>query len=144
MVCRRLCLHALADLRYWYGFDQERRPILWVHPTRKDWKNLDVTAEINLHVAMIEFGLSMMPEGVTTFTVIAHTHGLGFEHVNAGFGKALLKVITVGYPDRLGALYAGPTGTALRTIFSLLSPLMAKRLAEKINLVGNPKKLVLP
>eukprot|EP00038_Savillea_parva_P007124 m.167932 g.167932 ORF g.167932 m.167932 type:complete len:683 (-) comp12897_c0_seq1:200-2248(-) len=124
---------------YWCGFDAEKRPILWVHPTRKDWKNLDLDDEVELHVAMIEYGISIMPPGVTTFVVIANAKGLGFAHINASFAKLMLKIITTGYPDRLEAMYAGPVNMALRSIFSLLAPLMPQSLSSKINLMGTPK-----
>jgi len=122
---------------YWRGYDKHRRPILWVHPPRKDWKRLDLDGEVELHVSIIEYGISIMPPGVSTFTVVANTKGLGFAHINASFAKMMLKLITTGYPDRLGALYAGPVNMALRSIFSLLSPLMPQNLAAKVNLVGS-------
>lgn len=80
-----------------------------------------------------------MPPGVFTFAVVANTKGLGFAHINASFAKMMLKLITTGYPDRLGALYAGPVNMALRSIYSLLSPLMPVNLSAKINLMGTPK-----
>jgi hypothetical protein len=42
------------------------------------------------------------------------------------------------YPDRLGALYAGPVNIAVKVIFAMLSPLMPKRLVNKINLMNKP------
>ena len=43
---------------------------------------------------------------------------------------------TQGYPDRLGAILAGPTAFFLRMMFRLLKPLMPKRLAKKIKLMS--------
>lgn len=80
-----------------------------------------------------------MPPGVHTFSVVANTKGLGFAHINASFAKMMLNLITTGYPDRLGALYAGPVNMALRSIYSILSPLMPMNLTAKINLMGSPK-----
>ena len=87
---------------------------------------------------MIEFGIQRMPAEVTTFCVVACTDHLGFAHVNAGFAKCLLAIITTGYPDRLGALYAGPVNMALDVTFQLLKPLMPPRLAAKIHLMTKP------
>jgi hypothetical protein len=69
---------------YWHGFDCEDRPVLWVHPTRKDWKNLDLAQETRLHVLMIEEGVRHMPPHVTNFTVIACCEGLGLKDVSIG------------------------------------------------------------
>src|SRR5690554_3089808 len=42
---------------YWRGYDRRGRPILWVFPGRKDWARLDVRAEIQLHVFLVEVAL---------------------------------------------------------------------------------------
>lgn len=56
---------------YWYGYDQESRPILWVNPTRKDWKNLDVEAEARMHVRMLEYGIRLMPPKVSLCVLVS-------------------------------------------------------------------------
>lgn len=42
---------------YWRGYDRRGRPVLWVFPGRKDWARLDVRAEIQLHVFLVEIAL---------------------------------------------------------------------------------------
>eukprot|EP00041_Stephanoeca_diplocostata_P037065 m.1384241 g.1384241 ORF g.1384241 m.1384241 type:complete len:398 (+) comp24973_c0_seq146:833-2026(+) len=123
---------------YWYGYDQESRPILWVNPTRKNWKDMDVEAEARMHVYMLEYGIRLMPPGVTSFTVVANCVGLGYSHVNTSLATKLLAILTTGYPDRLGDLYAGPVNIALRSIYSMLCPLMPARLTSKITLMARP------
>eukprot|EP01134_Creolimax_fragrantissima_P004503 CFRG4503T1 len=123
---------------YWHGYDNELRPILWVHPGRKDWKNIDIQHEACIHVLMIEYGIKLMPPGVTTFTIIACTDQMGFGVINPWFAKTLLSIATKGYPDRLGSLYAGTVNLPLRAIYSLLSPLMPLRLTNKITLMAQP------
>jgi len=56
--------------------------------------------------------IRLMPPGVTTFTIIADASGMGLGQMNIGMMKALLQVITTGYPDRMGRLFAGPGAPA--------------------------------
>jgi hypothetical protein len=87
---------ACASL-YWHGFDFLGRPILWVRPIRKNWKQLDIEEEKQMHVLMIEYGIRQMPSGTTTFCVVADTKNLGLKHTNSQFLNALLAMITTGY-----------------------------------------------
>lgn len=77
---------------YWYGCDTEQRPILWVRPQKKDWKNIDVELEGRLHVFMIEYGIRHMPKGVTCFTVVADAANMGMSQANPTLMKTLLKL----------------------------------------------------
>lgn len=47
------------------------------------------------------------------------------------------RIISSVYPDRLGKLYAGPVNFAVRGIFGMIKPLMAKRLTDKIVLMSD-------
>lgn len=80
----------------------------------------------------------MMPPGVTTFTLVADASHMGIGQMNLGMMKALLKVITAGYPDRMGRLFAGPVNFFLRGVYGSIKPLMAKRLVDKIVLMATP------
>jgi hypothetical protein len=70
--------------------------------------------------------------------VVACTDKLGFAQLNPTLSKALMNIITKGYPDRLGELYTGPVNLFLKSIFSLASTLLPARLVKKIHLMNKP------
>jgi hypothetical protein len=126
---------------YFCGYDVKRRPILWVRPKLKNWKQLDVAKETAMHILLIETCLhQLMPTGVTQFCLVADARGVGFGQMNVKMMKSLLKVLTTGYPDRLGALAAGPINFFLRGVYRMLSPFIPRNLSKKIKLIGTPNK----
>lgn len=123
---------------YWHGYDVANRPVLWVRPHLKDYSRLDVKAEVALHVLMLDTGVRLMPPGVTEIAIVADAAQLGLRTVSVSLMRALLKVLVTGFPDRLGSLSVGPVNMALRSIYSVLTPLMPKRLPGKIKLMASP------
>ena len=129
-----------AGSLYWHGYDNLRRPILWVQPHLKDWKNLDINSEVKMHTFMVEFGLKHMPKGVDTFCIVANTSHLSMSQFRLKLGMALLNIIMKCYPDRMGAVYAGPLNMAVHGIYALLSPFMPRNLVSKIHLMKKPRE----
>jgi len=126
---------------YWCGYDNQLRPILWVHPGRKNWQNIDVEAEIKMHVLMIEAGLRMMTQNVCHFLLIADSSDMSLRNTNIKLFRELLGVITKGYPDRLGNLYVGPMNAVIKWIFKMLEPLMPRNLRAKIKLIKSKAEI---
>jgi hypothetical protein len=95
-----------AGSMYWSGYDNERRPVLWVRPAKKDWKGMDRVKEAQAHIVLIELGLRrFLPPGVTQFTLCTDAAGLGLSQfdpalmkVKAGAGAASCSVVC-GAPD---------------------------------------------
>jgi hypothetical protein len=64
---------------------------LHVHDTRKrmcgqvkDYARFNLDLELQMHVAMLEFGVTTMPPGVTTFIIIADSSNLGVKQISLG------------------------------------------------------------
>eukprot|EP00051_Salpingoeca_urceolata_P002203 m.48085 g.48085 ORF g.48085 m.48085 type:complete len:558 (-) comp11968_c0_seq1:256-1929(-) len=125
---------------YWNGYDPEGRPVLWVRPLLKDWKNISVAEELRLHAMMIDHGISMMPEQVHSMVLVADATGMGLSQASPALMKALLKLLTEGFPGRLGRLYVGPVNLVVRSLFSVLKPLLPPNLKSKIVLMAEPKQ----
>jgi len=126
---------------YWHGFDPEGQPVVWFHPARKDWAHLDADREIDMHVLLLEYGIKMMPPGVTTFVVVVNTSGVGAHHSNKGLREKLVEIIAAAYPDRVSNIYVGPVNFLVRTIMSvILPPILPAGVAEKIVIMHNPRQ----
>lgn len=65
---------------------------------------------------------------------------MGVSQASPSFAKALLKMVTEAYPDRLGQLYAGPLNIVIRGFARAVWPFMPKRLTSKIHLAKDPAK----
>jgi hypothetical protein len=64
---------------YWYGYDRDNRPILWVRPSLKHLKDMDVRKEVQAHILLLEHGLAeVLPSslGVTQVTLVVETAGI--------------------------------------------------------------------
>lgn len=118
---------------YWHGFTKEGRPVLWIRTNRKPWYP-DVDAEVNALILMADVGISLMPEGVTDFCVVAESSYP--PPPNPSFMISVLKALVRGYPDRLHILYSAPVSSIVQFVINLLLPLMPGRLASKVCLVG--------
>ena len=113
-----------------------RRPILWVQPHLKDWRNLNVEAEVKMHMFLVDYAIThLMPPGVHTFSVVANTAHLSLSHFKWKLARAFLDIVTKSYPDRLGAVYGGPLNFAVVAIFNFLTPMMPRNLVSKITLM---------
>ena len=124
---------------YWAGYDRERRPMLWVRPKLKKWRGMDREREVLAHVALIEAGLQLLlPPGVTQFVLVADAAGLGFTHFDASLMRSLLKLMTSSYPDRAGRIYAGPVNALVKSVHSLVKPLLPTAVKSKIVIMDNP------
>ncbi len=80
-------------------------------------------------------------QGVETFVLITDSSKLGRKHFDPSLMTGLLKVLSVGYPDRLGNIVVGPSNIVVRAAWGLLSRLMPGRLVEKILIVKSPRSL---
>jgi hypothetical protein len=68
---------------YWYGYDRERRPILWIRPSLKHWKDMDVRKEVQAHILLLEHGLAhVLPAciGVSQVALVVETSGIDPVH----------------------------------------------------------------
>eukprot|EP00546_Thalassionema_frauenfeldii_P007431 CAMPEP_0178912790 /NCGR_PEP_ID=MMETSP0786-20121207/10468_1 /TAXON_ID=186022 /ORGANISM="Thalassionema frauenfeldii, Strain CCMP 1798" /LENGTH=374 /DNA_ID=CAMNT_0020585431 /DNA_START=190 /DNA_END=1314 /DNA_ORIENTATION=- len=119
---------------YWHGLTKEGHPILWVRTSRKPWYP-NVEAELNSLIFMVDTGIRCMPEGVTSFVVIAHS-----DHPpppNPKFAYGMLQGLVNGFPDRLEYLISAPTSSIVEFCMNLLLPLMPGRLARKFKFLAN-------
>lgn len=123
---------------YWYGYDRKCRPVLWVFPMRKDWSQLDVQAEIQLHIFLIEICLRwfVLPSGLARASLPSPSAppagGAGAESEQTA---AVGDVPTAVSPDSV-TLVATSEGTSLRKMsFELMRGLL-RLLAE-----GYPDRL---
>jgi hypothetical protein len=136
-------IHFENGSMYWYGYDFENRPILWVRPKLKDWKHMSSIREneIRAHVYMIEVGCKyFMPPGVTTFTLVADAARLGPREVDLRLMHGLLDVCVAYYPDRIGILHVGPLNYVLKSLTRLLWPFIPLRLRNKLDFMKNCKE----
>lgn len=121
---------------YWYGYDFENRPILWVRATLKDWKNMSQRreAEIKAHIYLIEAGSrQLMPPGCTTYTVVTDSAKMGPSHVDLRLMHGLLDTCVANYPDRIGMVHAGPMTRFLTWATPMLWPFLPVRLRHKVS-----------
>ncbi|TDH65342.1 hypothetical protein CCR75_003594 [Bremia lactucae] len=128
---------------YWYGYDVHKRPILWVRAMLKDWQTMSSrrTEEVRAHVYMVEMGCRrFMPPGVTTFTIVTDSSGLGLAQVDYQLMQQLLEVCVNNFPDRIGLVHAGPLTRMLKLMTSWLWPLLPIRLRGKISLLNDCAK----
>lgn len=120
---------------YWYGYDFQHRPILWVRPLLKDWKNMSANREIEIraHVFLIELGCQqLMPPGCTTFTLCTDSANMGLRQVDLRLMHGLLDTCVANYPDRVGMIHGGPLNAILRALIRLYIPLLPSRLRNKV------------
>ncbi|KAG2525783.1 hypothetical protein JM16_004228 [Phytophthora kernoviae] len=78
---------------YWYGYDFENRPILWVRAKLKDWSTMSNrrAVEVRAHVYLLELGCRrFMPPGCTTYTIVTDSAGLGVTQVDIRLMRGLL------------------------------------------------------
>ena len=122
---------------YWNGYDVHGRPVLFVRAARKNYADLNVAKQVAMHVLMLETGVQFMPPGVTQFVLCADASDLGLRSVSLSLMKALLRLMTKSYPDRLGVLCVAPVNTLVRLLFNGLKPLMPSGLKRKIVLASD-------
>lgn len=123
---------------YWYGYDFQNRPILWVRAMLKDWNTMASRreAEVRAHVYLLELGCRhFMPPGVTTYTIVTDSAGLGMSQVELRLMRGLLDVCVANFPDRIGLVHAGPLTRFLKYITSWLWPFLPIRLHGKVSLM---------
>ncbi|GAB5367577.1 hypothetical protein AAMO2058_001242500 [Amorphochlora amoebiformis] len=121
---------------YWKDYDKEGRPILWVHNNRKDWANINVERQRQLHIWMIEMGIRYMPEGVNQFVIIADTGNMSIRQMcSMSYTRMLIKVFMTLYPDRVAYLLCGPVSMLLKKLYNLCSPLLPTNVQRKIRMI---------
>ncbi|RLN62944.1 hypothetical protein BBJ29_003590 [Phytophthora kernoviae] len=123
---------------YWYGYDFENRPILWVRAKLKDWSTMSNrrAVEVRAHVYLLELGCRrFMPPGCTTYTIVTDSAGLGVTQVDIRLMRGLLDVCVANFPDRIGLVHAGPLTRFLKYIISWLWPFLPVRLRSKVSLM---------
>jgi len=128
---------------YVYGYDKQSRPILWVRPSSKDWPNLDVDQEVQLHVLMIEHAIRSMHPGLHEFVILAKsvTNWQSFSYT---FMNAILQMFSTAYCQRLAMCIIGPTNNVVTAITQKLLPeLKSTKLHDKLRFVGKPEELLI-
>ncbi|OQR95065.1 hypothetical protein ACHHYP_00477 [Achlya hypogyna] len=124
---------------YWFGYDNKRRPILWLRPKKKDWTTMDKDLEIRTHVFMLELGIrELMPPGVSTFTLVSDCANVGYREVDVRLTKAMIEVCQGNYPDRIDHICVGPLTLLVKTLTKIISPLLPARLREKALFMDQP------
>lgn len=118
---------------YWHGLTKEGRPVLWIRTQRKYWYP-DVPAEMDALICMSDAGIRFMPEGVTDFCCISHSHKPPPPHPQ--FAYRFLQTLTKGYPDRLNLLISAPVSSIVEFCMNLLLPLMPGRMHQKFTFFG--------
>jgi len=87
---------------YWRDFDIYGRPILWVRNSRKNWWKIDLDAETRAHIWMLEWGLRILPPGVSQFVLVADAQDMSMRQLmQFSFMRMLMKVFLELYPDRI-------------------------------------------
>jgi hypothetical protein len=76
-----------------------------------------------------------MPPGVTTYTIVTDSAGLGMQQVDLRLMRGLLDVCVANFPDRIGLVHAGPLTRFLKYITSWLWPFLPVRLRSKVSLM---------
>jgi len=132
--------------RYWYGYDQEFRPILWVRPNKKDWSHLDVDMEVCFCTScpapsrdtktircryfvlssdvrlQVKMHIRMIEDGIRMMpdngkvSQFVIVADARGKNPPIAFMRALLIMFTKGYPDRLGAILVSVTVHARRCV----------------------------
>mmetsp|Transcript_40721 Transcript_40721/g.65458 ORF Transcript_40721/g.65458 Transcript_40721/m.65458 type:complete len:142 (-) Transcript_40721:850-1275(-) len=83
-------------------FDIYGRPILWVRNSRKNWWKIDLDAETRAHIWMLEWGLRILPPGVSQFVLVADAQDMSMRQLmQFSFMRMLMKVFLELYPDRI-------------------------------------------
>lgn len=121
---------------YWYGYDFEHRPILWVRGRLKDWKGMAQKrdAEIKAHIFLLEAGSrELMPPGTTTYTVVTDSAKVGPSQMDLRLMHGLLDTCVANYPDRVGMVHAGPMTRFLSWVVPMLWPFLPLRLRGKVS-----------
>lgn len=113
---------------YWHGLTKEGRPILWIRTNRKFWYP-NVPAEVDALIAMADAGIGLMPNGVTDFVCISHSHKP--PPPNPTFAYQMMRGLVKGYPDRMHLLVSAPVSSIVEFCMNLLLPIMPGRLAHK-------------
>ncbi|GMF38345.1 unnamed protein product [Phytophthora fragariaefolia] len=130
--------HLVSGSMYWYGYDFQNRPILWVRAKLKNWDTMSSQrdVEVRAHVYLLELGCRrFMPPGVTTYTIVTDSSGLGMKQVDLRLMRGLLDVCVANFPDRIGLVHAGPLTRFLKFITSWLWPFLPVRLRSKVSLM---------
>ncbi|GLD93721.1 hypothetical protein PINS_up002326 [Pythium insidiosum] len=135
--------HLSNGSMYWLGYDWQRRPILWVRPRLKDWAAMPQTRdnEIRAHVYLLELAFrEFLPPRESAVTVVADAAGLGTRETDVWLMQGLASTCVANYPDRIAKLCVGPVNSAVKTISSLVMPLLPPRLRDKIEFLSDPAK----
>lgn len=126
----------ISGSMYWYGYDFQNRPILWVRGRLKDWKHMSQRrdAEIKAHIFLLEAcSRELMPPGSTTYTVVTDSSKLGPSHMDLRLMHGLLDTCVANYPDRVGMVHAGPMTRFLTWVIPMLWPFLPLRLRHKVS-----------
>ncbi|KAF1334892.1 Transmembrane protein, partial [Globisporangium splendens] len=121
---------------YWYGYDFENRPILWVRARLKDWENMSRNreTEIKAHIYLLDkASRELMPPGVTTYTVVTDSAKMGPSHLDLRLMHGLLDACVANFPDRIGMVHAGPMTQFLAWVVPMLWPFLPVRLRHKVS-----------
>lgn len=130
---------------YWFGYDLERRPILWVRSSVKDWKHYNTHDELAMHLHLLDQAiLHYMPEGVSQFCLIAEAEltwgAIKTSRQSIAFFKQLSLALRTCYSGRLAHLYIVKPhsfgGKALiNAAFAIVAPLLSPRVRAVIEFI---------
>ncbi|KAF0688257.1 Aste57867_20127 [Aphanomyces stellatus] len=124
---------------YWFGYDYDNRPILWLRPKKKNWAKMNNDLEVRANVFILELAVrKFMPPGISAFTLILDCKDVGYRETDLSLTKTLVQVTTGNYPDRIGCIGIGPLTMLVKALTRVLAPLLPPRLRDKARFMDNP------
>jgi hypothetical protein len=131
-----------ADVFFWHGQDNQQRPVLYLRPGGMDMVNYDPAKTAYTLMLSIEAGIKAMPPGVTEFTIVIDTSGVGPLHFNPVFIKPIVQIAVEGYADRIHEVIVGPTNSLVNRLWTFIDSLLPAEFRQKVILSSTPMAVI--
>ena len=121
---------------YINGFDKEGRPIIYMRPTRENYKD-DLEGQILFLLFNLEQAIRLMPQGVHQLVIIVDYQG--FQMSDAPSFKVtreIIKLLSSHYPERLGLALMVNAPRIFWAFWKMISPFVDPVTYSKTHFIG--------
>ncbi|KZV73054.1 CRAL/TRIO domain-containing protein [Peniophora sp. CONT] len=119
-----------------YGYDTDRRPVLYLMPSRQNTE--ESHRQIEFVVWMLERTLDLAGPGVETLSLMINYSDRA-KNPSFSTSRTVLNILQTHYPERLGRAMILNVPWLLNAFFKLITPLIDPRTREKMKF--NPKPI---
>jgi len=127
---------------YYFGFDKENRPSLYLFPAHHNPKETSVPDTLRFVCYIIEQIIVKMKGPVQQFTVICDMKDFGLAQLDTALAKEAAHMLQSYYPERLHATYLVNCPWTINIMWNMVKPMLEERTRRKVVFVQKLKELL--